>query len=252
MKWKTETYQAFINERNQPAMDLVNRIQSGAYQKIIDLGSGPGNSTAILTDYFPNASIKGVDASLEMLEVAKANYPNIKFAYCKLMDDINILDQDYDLIFSNACLHWVADHKIVFKQLLQHINENGTLAVQMPIQQQSKMYQIIQKIVEMKQFSELTFQPSHVLSISDYYDILSSDTNQVQIYTTTYYHKLNSHEDIIKWYESTSLAPYLEQVHNQDALKQCILEELKQCYQKQEDGSILLDFPRVFIIVHKL
>lgn len=252
MKWKTNEYQAFINERNQPALDLIHRLQSFEYQKIIDLGSGPGNSTAIIQRYFPNADVMGVDASIDMLDVAKTNYPNIKFEYCKLMDDLHLLDYDYDLIFSNACLHWVANHEVLFKQLLKHLKVNGTLAVQMPLQQKSKMYHIIHKIIETKQFSELTFQPSHVLTISDYYNILSRYTKDIQIYTTTYYHKLNTHEDIIKWYASTSLAPYLEQVHNQDALKQCILEALKQCYQKQEDGSILLDFPRIFIVANKV
>ncbi len=76
--WNPELYLKFNKERIQPSIDLVSRISHQHSEKIVDLGCGPGNSTQILHQRWPNAEIVGADNSSSMIEKAKEDYPEQK------------------------------------------------------------------------------------------------------------------------------------------------------------------------------
>ena len=54
--WDSSQYLKFANERTQPSIDLAARIALDAPARIIDLGCGPGNSTAVLARRWPRAA----------------------------------------------------------------------------------------------------------------------------------------------------------------------------------------------------
>src|SRR6185312_9713539 len=90
--WDARQYLRFAGERTRPAVDLVARIDLDAPARVVDLGCGPGNSTAILRARWQPA------------------------APC-------------DLVFSNAAVQWVGDHERLIPRLLAG---SRCLAVQMP------------------------------------------------------------------------------------------------------------------------
>lgn len=67
--WNSRQYIKFEEERTQPTVDLIGRIDFSP-QSILDIGCGPGNSTNQLHRHFPNADILGVDNSDDMLRRA--------------------------------------------------------------------------------------------------------------------------------------------------------------------------------------
>jgi len=73
-------------------------------KKILDIGCGPGNSTEVLYNKYPDAYILGVDKSEEMIKTAKTKYPNLDFKICDVSKDLSELDSDFDIVFSNACI----------------------------------------------------------------------------------------------------------------------------------------------------
>ncbi|MBV9046202.1 MAG: trans-aconitate 2-methyltransferase, partial [Alphaproteobacteria bacterium] len=48
MTWNPQTYLAFADERTRPAAELLARVPDENPARVIDLGCGPGNSTALL------------------------------------------------------------------------------------------------------------------------------------------------------------------------------------------------------------
>src|SRR6185437_8668549 len=70
--WDAAQYLRFGNERLRPALDLLAQIPLAAPSRVVDLGCGPGNVTAILEHRFPDADIVGVDGSAAMLAKARA------------------------------------------------------------------------------------------------------------------------------------------------------------------------------------
>ena len=136
--WDSRQYMKFKNERTRPAIDLISRIDRRA-DRILDIGCGPGNSTARLFEKFPDAEIIGIDSSQNMLEKAKSTYPQLKFQKCFVPDELDVLGS-FDIIFSNACLHWIAGHDRLLSELMNHLNANGVLAVQMPLVQRAVLH----------------------------------------------------------------------------------------------------------------
>ncbi len=107
--WNSNQYIKFEKERTRPSLDLISRINTDA-KTILDIGCGPGNSTARLFKHFPGADITGIDSSDNMLKKAYETYPKLKFLKCTVPDGLVSLGR-FDLIFSNACLHWIPNHE---------------------------------------------------------------------------------------------------------------------------------------------
>ena len=99
--WNARQYLMFQNERTQPAIDLVNRIGLERSKSIIDIGCGPGNSTIILKERFPDAYLLGLDNSEDMISTAKIDHPNIDFMVCDVNTELAKLDKEFDIVFSN-------------------------------------------------------------------------------------------------------------------------------------------------------
>src|SRR5687767_8516198 len=78
--WDQAQYAKFIDQRTRPAAELLARVPPiTTPARVIDLGSGPGNSTALLRERFPGARLCGVDSSPEMLRAARAALPELEW-----------------------------------------------------------------------------------------------------------------------------------------------------------------------------
>src|ERR1700733_7455391 len=77
--WNPAQYGAFLDWRTRPSLDLAQRVNLAAPRQIVDLGCGPGNSTAVCAERWPAASILGLDGSPEMISSARAAQPECCF-----------------------------------------------------------------------------------------------------------------------------------------------------------------------------
>lgn len=250
--WNSNQYIKFKAERTQPSTDLIRRIDIDP-RSILDVGCGPGNSTEKLSENFPLAGIVGIDSSEDMLRKAKATYPEFTFLKCDVPAELDSLEQ-FDMIFSNACLHWIPNHRELLPTLMQKLNDGGVLAVQMPLVQYAPFYQIIDALLLDEKWKKLRgVQNFHNLSPDETYDILSAVSSEVTMWETTYYHILSSHDDIIEWYKGSGLRTYLEKLNETeraDFLAE-LREKLRERVPVQADGSVILKMPRLFFIAKK-
>jgi len=252
--WNPEQYLKFKTERTQPAIDLVKRINVPNPKKILDVGCGPGNSTEVLYNKYPDAYILGVDKSDEMIKVAKMNYPNLDFKLCDVSKDLSELDNDFDIVFSNACFQWVPDHECLLKDMLNLLNKNGALAVQIPMHYNEPIQKAIDELVSSEKWKKYIIEPRifYTLSQSEYYDILSEISKNFTIWETIYYHTMKSHNDMLEWYRGTGLRPYLDVLPDSEktAFESELIEVLIERYPRQKNGDIIFRFPRFFFIAY--
>src|SRR5713101_4636312 len=110
--WSARQYLKFEDERTRPPRDLLAQVPLQSPRRVVDLGCGPGNSTELLVERFPDAEVIGLDSSPDMLRQARERLPGCAFA--------------------NAVLQWVPDHTEVLRRLVQALPVGGVLAVQMP------------------------------------------------------------------------------------------------------------------------
>jgi trans-aconitate 2-methyltransferase len=129
-EWDAGHYLRFADARTLPAIDLLSRIELAAPRRVVDLGCGPGNSTAPLKARWPDATITGIDSSEELLAAGRRDHPGIDF----VKGDIArwAAAEPCDLIFANASLQWVSGHDRLIPHLFDQVAPGGVLAVQMP------------------------------------------------------------------------------------------------------------------------
>jgi trans-aconitate 2-methyltransferase len=130
MSWHPERYLAFDDYRTRPAADLLARVPLCAPERVVDLGCGPGNSTALLALRWPHADVVGIDSAAAML--AKAREGGIAARWLEADIASWTPEVPVDLLFSNAALQWLPDHQTLLPRLLSHLRPRGVLAIQMP------------------------------------------------------------------------------------------------------------------------
>ncbi len=247
--WDPSLYLKFAAERTRPAAELLARIAHRPATLVVDLGCGPGNSTALLRDAWPEATIIGVDNSPSMLEDAAQALPDCRFV------DADIAayrpERPADVIYANASLQWLTDHQRLFPHLVSHLAENGVLAVQMPDNWEEPSHTLIRQVAE--ELGHLASGRQPLPDVSEYYAMLTASGCEVDIWRTTYYHPLASHQAIIEWLLSTGLRPFLQPLDDpqREAFLKRYLERLQQHYPLQCNGKVLLLFPRLFIVARR-
>ena len=253
MQWDSAQYLRFVRERTQPARDLADQLPSddGEVHRVLDIGCGPGNSTAVLRSRYPHAEILGVDNSPEMIATAREAHPDIDFKLCDVSGgDLQSLSHDFDVVFSNACIQWVPDHPTLIPNLLGLLREGGMLAVQTPMNYQEPIHRIIAEVVHTPRFAaELPQQREfYNLQPAEYWELLHDHAAHFRMWMTTYMHTLPSHEAIMEWYRGTGMRPYLQALDNagRDEFEREVFERVQQTYPTQSDGSIIFPFPRFF------
>ncbi|WP_435930211.1 trans-aconitate 2-methyltransferase [Dryocola sp. BD613] len=247
--WNPALYLQFEAERTRPAAELAARVNHPFAAQISDLGCGPGNSTALLHESWPDAAITGLDSSSAMLEKARSALPDCRFEQVDIAQWQPSVKQD--VIYANAALQWLGNHRTLFPRLAGHLAENGVLAVQMPDNWQEPTHALMRQVA-----NELGNPPAGreaLLAPNEYYDLLTDVGCRVDIWRTTYFHVMPSHRAIIEWLSSTGLRPYLADLDaiQQEAFMARYHKLLQEAYPTQKDGNVLMLFPRLFIIAHK-
>ena len=252
--WNPEQYEKFIKDRTQPAIDLANRLEVREAKCILDLGCGTGNSTRILKDRFSDAMVFGADNSDEMLAKAKITHPDIEFIHLDVGGDLSEVKERFDIVFSNACIQWIPNHKILLPKLMLLLRRGGVLAVQIPIQSEHPVHITMNELVTTAKWKDKLSQRNYNnLSTSEYYDVLSGISDDFEMWETIYCHRMPSYESIIEWYKGTGLRPYLEQLSETDVedFVSDVYRELKNRYKIQRNGEIMFRFPRLFFIAKR-
>ena len=254
--WKPELYLKYKNERTQPSIDLVNRININYDpENIIDFGCGPGNSSQVLIEKWPSCKLTGVDASESMIEKAREDYPNQEW----IDTDAAVYESEikFDIVFSNAAIQWIPNHKDLLNKFYGLLSGRGALAVQVPLFWDMPIGRAIKSVARCNRWKDKTGAVENLFTIHDhffYYNLLSSLFEHVEIWETDYYHIMDSHSSILEMIRSTGLKPYFEKLgndHDKIEFENEVLEIIKQDYQLHENGKVLFPFQRLFFTGYK-
>ena len=254
--WDTNLYLKYANERARPASDLIAQIRMNP-ATIVDLGCGPGNSTELLRQRWPDAAIIGIDNSPEMLAQAKANHPGWQW----VLGNIEAWKPEpaADLIFSNAALHWVPGHATLFRSLINGVAPRGALAVQMPNNFHSPAHAVLQEVAlsgDPRWGKVLAAAPGTfaVQPPAFYYDVLRKHASRVDIWETEYQHVMDGPKAIFDWIRSTGMRPYLDRLpdaEQRQLFEELCLEGIQEAYRPNDQGKALFPFRRIFIVAFR-
>lgn len=251
--WNPEQYLKFQSERTQPAVDLAARLSLDAVRQAVDLGCGPGNSTAILAARFPAAKVLGIDNSPEMIEHARRDHPALEFRVADLAQWK--ASEPFDVIFSSAALQWVPHHEILLPALLEMLRPGGLLAIQMPRHYESPVHQALLTLARRAEWRDALAQVDYIGGGDSrfYYDLLAPLAARLDVWETIYYHVMPDVEAIIDWVRGTAVRPYLNKLD--ETRREVFLDQYRQliaaAYPPQADGQVLFPFRRLFFVAQR-
>jgi trans-aconitate 2-methyltransferase len=131
-KWNAADYAANSVVQQAWARELIAKLHLRGNEHILDVGCGDGKVTAEIARAVPNGSVTGIDASEEMITFAKKTFPRNKGANLEfqVMDARKIkFERQFDLVFSNAALHWVDNHQKFLSGAASVLKPGGRLVV---------------------------------------------------------------------------------------------------------------------------
>ena len=110
-----------------------------------------------------------------MLEKARELYPNIEFTNLDANGDFHEVNERFDIVFSNACIQWLPNHKELLPNLMKLLNPNGILAIQIPMQREHPVHIIINDLVKtQKWIDKIIPRQYNNLTTEEYFDVLSN------------------------------------------------------------------------------
>lgn len=253
--WNPGLYSRFEAERTRPARDLLAAVPLDHVAAAVDLGCGPGNSTAILAARYPEAAVTGIDTSDAMLAEARTRLPEARFERA----DIATWQPSgpVDLLFANASLQWVPGHETLLPRLLGCLAPGGVLALQVPDNADEPTHRLMREVAATDRWQRrIGPEAARRLKVLDslaIYDLLAPLSASVDIWRTTYQHPMADADALVSWVSATGLRPCLDPLDDgeRQAFRAEYRERLAKAYPPRADGQVLLAFPRLFVVARR-
>jgi len=246
MSWNPELYHKFRSERSAPFEDLMNLVVLREGLRAIDLGCGTGELTRMMADRLPASDVLGIDSSPEMLEQAKSKEREGLWFELGSIEDVS---GEWDLIFSNAAIHWVNDHEELIPSLFNLLSPGGQIAVQLPSNYNHETQHIVHELAKEPLFASALggwVRKSPVLSIGAYAEILyECGGMDINVFEKVFPHVLKDTDAIADWLAGTMMRPYLSRLSAelQARFMDTYKERLRKIYTK---APVFYPFRRIF------
>lgn len=235
---------------------LVSELNLKGDERVLDLGCGDGTLTAYLAELVPQGEVVGIDASKGMIEEA---LPKAETNLCFQRLDINDLDfvEEFDLIFSNATLHWIKDHQRLLRNAHKALRPSGRLRFNFAGDGNCQVFfAVVREAMELDQFRPFfaEFQWPWCMPPVDEYKALteSSGLHDVQVWGENADRFFPDEEAMVRWIDQPSLVPFLALIADsaktsfRDFVVNRMIEEAK-----QEDGRCFETFRRINVLATK-
>jgi trans-aconitate 2-methyltransferase len=128
-EWDAQAYDRVSDPQYEWGLEVLERLELGGDEYVMDAGCGSGRVTARLLERLPDGRVLCVDASESMIAKARqalgdrADYLVADLAELEVPEPV-------DAVFSTATFHWVPDHDRLFARLHDALRPGGRLVAQ--------------------------------------------------------------------------------------------------------------------------
>lgn len=188
-------YDQHSRVQNLCASILIKEINTNSLSSILDIGCGTGNYTKLLTSKFPQAKIKAVDISAEMIKIAKEKIGERKVEFI-VADAENLnLEKEFDLISSNASFQWFPNLKSDLVKYKEALNEGGSILFSTfgP-----KTFFQLRKCLEEFRNKPLSISASNFLNKKEVEEMLKDIFSEVEVKEEEYSQNYNSLRELLE------------------------------------------------------
>jgi trans-aconitate methyltransferase len=229
---------------------LIAGLGLKGHEHVLDLGCGDGTLTAQIAEHVPRGSVVGLDASQGMIETAlPKTRDNLEF----VRQDINTLAfvDRFDVVFSNATLHWIKDHRRLLANVRQALRDGGRIRFNFAGDGNcSHFFTVIREAMAHDDFAVHfgAFEwPWYMPAVDEYRTLAESCGLQgVEVWGANADRAFPDEASMIRWVDQPSLVPFRTHVPevDWDDFRSFVVSRMIEAT-KQEDGTCFETFRRV-------
>lgn len=252
-QWDAAQYAQYSSSQFAWALELLDKLKLKGDETLLDIGCGDGKVTATIADRLPRGRVVGIDSSLDMIALARrrhTEYSNSRLRFQHM--DVRKLSHKnlFDVIFSNAVLHWVKRHVPVLRRIQQAMKKGGRLFLQMGGQGNAgQVVSILDSMIEGKwapYFLNFKF-PYGFYGPQEYSGWLVDaglDTLRIELIEKDMQHK--ARDGFAGWIRSTWL-PYLERIpaNMKEEFIDTLLDEYLNIHPMDNEGIVHVTMMRL-------
>lgn len=251
-----EKYKAASSHQKEWGKSLISNISLQGDEIILDLGCGDGHLTEQLSLLVPGGKVFGIDASVGMITTAqKICRDNLVFLHMD-MNDLHY-SGEFHIIFSNAALHWVKDHRRLLRNSYTALKTGGILlwdfggsgncfdflaVMQKKIAEDN--YRDFFRDFEMPWFMPSKAHYEKLISGICFSDYSVTEVNRDRYFATS--------DEIIKWIDQPCIVPFMEYIPDplKSTFRREVIEEML-ARTRQPDGTYFGAFRRLQVYARK-
>lgn len=252
-----EKYKQASRHQKTMGRGLISELKLTGDETILDIGCGDGVLTEELSRLVPNGQVVGIDASLGMIKTARnLQHHNLTFAH---MDINNIaFREEFDLVFSNATLHWIKNHKRLLQNIYKSLKPNGMARYNFAGDGNcANLLYVLKEVMASDRFVAYfdNFDwPWYMPKLSDYRKLVNlSEFRERRIWGETTDSYFDSVAEMIGWIDQPCLVPFLKCIDNEEHKKQfrniVIQQMIKRT--KQDDDRCFETGRRINVLARK-
>ncbi len=235
---------------------IIEELGLQGTERILDLGCGDGTLTVRLSRLVPNGEVVGIDASRGMIEAAQPKQGgNLRFI---LMDINNLeIDQEFDVVFSNAALHWVTDHRCLFSSVPRVLCPRGIARFNFAGEGNcAYFFKVIRESMALpgfaKYFEEFTW-PWYMPAVEDYRALVErAGFHSAEVWGENADRFFPDAEALTQWIDQPSLVPFMACIAEQDkaSFREFVVRRMVE-ETGQADGTCFETFRRINLLARK-
>ena len=133
-RWDAADYRDSSSQQKKWGRELLSKLRLAGDERVLDIGCGDGKLTVEIAELVPSGHVMGIDSSPEMIGFARdafphEAYPNLSW---EVMDARELdFEDEFDVVFSNAVLHWIFDQPLVLRGVKGSLKPGGRVLFQM-------------------------------------------------------------------------------------------------------------------------
>jgi trans-aconitate 2-methyltransferase len=235
---------------------LIAELKLTGRERILDLGCGDGNLTAQLAARVPDGHVLGIDASSGMLQAARRHESsNLRFQR-KDIRDLDFLEE-FDVVFSNATLHWVGDHERLLDDIFRSLRNDGFVRLNFAGDGNCEHFlRVVREAVTHPRFSQHFRDfvwPWYMPSLGQYMGLAArSRFREIRVWMENADRTFADSESMIRWVDQPSLVPFLACVPEVDKgpFREVVVRRMIE-ETHRSDGTCFETFRRINVYARK-
>ena len=249
-------YEKVSTHQKEWGTNLIADLHLQGHEQVLDLGCGDGALTVQIADLVPEGKVIGIDASKGMIHAA---LPKVRENLEFLLMDINELDfiELFDVVLSNATLHWIKDHKRLLENVQRALRAGGRLRFNFAGDGNcSNFFKVIRQAMKLDEFSAYFARfewPWYMPSVEEYQNLIETcGLHDARVWGENADRYFPDEETMIGWVDQPSLVPFLEHVPalDEDAFRAFVVRRMVE-ETKQDDGRCFETFRRINVSATK-